>query len=137
METAEYNKDKVIHNYIYKGATVEYNARKTLRDKSLLQFVNDLPTLGNILFVNCGNGEIPLLASLTKSHVNFTAIEADEEAFLLASNCVSVPKNLVYLNNLDEVQHSVFDKMILINKEEPFDKEKLIALSKYGQIDML
>ncbi|MBP5473546.1 MAG: 1-acyl-sn-glycerol-3-phosphate acyltransferase, partial [Bacteroidales bacterium] len=53
METAEYNKDKVIHNYIYKGATVEYNARKTLRNKTLLQLVNNLPTKGDILFVNC------------------------------------------------------------------------------------
>lgn len=103
IETAEYFKDRVLHNYIYKGPAVEWQARRILKKKSAFAVVNRLPETGMVVFINSGYGTLPLLAALVKKELQVFGIEKDEEKRLLAENCVSRPANLAYVASVDEI----------------------------------
>lgn len=96
IQTADYFKDLVMHNYIYKSRQIEQSARKVLKDKDLVQKIAVLPDEGEYTIENCGQGEFALLAALVKKNLQITAIDSSEENILIAKNCTSVPKNLDY-----------------------------------------
>ena len=102
IETTDYFKDKVYHNYIYKGPTIARRARKNLkRCKDYQTLISRLPDTGKILITNCGQGEFPLLCALIKKNLTITAAEQDKELFSIAKNCISIPANLSYLEQIE------------------------------------
>jgi 1-acyl-sn-glycerol-3-phosphate acyltransferase len=102
IETPEYFKDLVYHNYIYKGPVIERRAKENLKKhENYNTIISRLPDQGNLLIINCGQGELPLLCSLVKKNLNITAVEADTDLLSIAENCVSVPENLFYCKNYD------------------------------------
>ena len=97
IETADYYADEVINNYFYKGKDVLRQVRKSLSiNDNYKDLINSIPDTGNILLKNVGTGEISLLIALVRKDAVFTAVIHDEEKYLTAKNCVSVPKNLTY-----------------------------------------
>lgn len=96
IETADYYKDLVLHNYIYKSRQIERNARKVLRDAELAKKIAALPDEGDYTMENCGQGEIALLAALVKKNLHITATDPNPDNIAIAQNCISVPENLKF-----------------------------------------
>ncbi len=96
VETAEYYKDLVLHNYIYKSRQIEQQARKVLKDVDLCSKVDSLPNEGTYTIENCGQGEFALLAALVKKNLQIVATDSDENNIAIAKNCISVPGNLKF-----------------------------------------
>ena len=96
VETADYYKNLVLHNYIYKSRQIEQHARKVLRDKNLATQIAELPDEGTYTIENCGQGEFALLAALVKKNLQITATDSDENNISIARNCTAVPQNLRY-----------------------------------------
>lgn len=55
-----------------------------------------------MLYKNCGNGELSLLAALWKKHITLTAYDPDDDSIALAAHCFSVPENLSYTTELPD-----------------------------------
>jgi 1-acyl-sn-glycerol-3-phosphate acyltransferase len=96
IETADYFKDLVYHNYIYKGAEIAREVKKSLFSTETDAWLAQLPEEGEITIGNCGWGEKTLLAALVKKELIIIAHEQDEEKLSVARNCASIPPNLKY-----------------------------------------
>ncbi|MCQ2959316.1 MAG: 1-acyl-sn-glycerol-3-phosphate acyltransferase [Bacteroidales bacterium] len=94
VETADYYKDLVLHNYLYKGRQIEFSCRKVLKEKDLSKKIAELPDEGTYTIENCGQGEFALLAALVKKRLQITATDTDANKIAIAENCFSVPENL-------------------------------------------
>ncbi len=95
IETPDYFKDLVYHNYIYKGREVEQRAKAALATLGQMkERIAVLPDEGETRIEESGQGEFSLLAALTKKHLLIVAEVADEEQLLLAEQCASKPENL-------------------------------------------
>lgn len=95
IETPDYFKDLVYHNYIYKGRAIEQSAKNALmRMSQMKERIAALPDVGAVCLQEEGQGEFSLLAALTKKHLTIVAQVADEEHLLLAEHCASKPDNL-------------------------------------------
>ena len=113
IETPDYFKDKVYHNYIYKGRQIEKRAKKNLKNCDFFStLIAQLPDQGNVAVLNCGQGEFTLLAALTKKELQITAIEANTELLDIAKNCVSIPDNLFYCETV--VDYEIFDIFVVL-----------------------
>lgn len=116
-ETTDYYKDLVYHNYIYKGIEIERYAKRLLKKfNNFKEQISQLPEIGNVLILNCGQGEMALMAALVRKNINFTATDFDNEKFEIAENCISVPKNLCYQKNIDD--YTTFDNIIVFDPDE-------------------
>lgn len=94
-ETPDYYSDLVFHNYIYKGADIQKQAKKELQIfNNYNEILRYLPTTGTILHIGCGIGVFDLLYALVHKNVQITAVDTNQDAVSLANNCVSVPQNL-------------------------------------------
>jgi 1-acyl-sn-glycerol-3-phosphate acyltransferase len=106
IETPAYFADKVLHNYIYKGAAVERRAKDNLkRYQRYHSIVSRLPDHGAILTLNCGQGEFPLMCALVKKNLSLTASESNSDLFAIAQNCISIPNNLCYEPTVTAIEH--------------------------------
>jgi 1-acyl-sn-glycerol-3-phosphate acyltransferase len=113
IETVDYYSDLVLHNYIYKGPTVERTVRRNLKKhNNYRDLISQLAGYNRILIVHCGYGEFPLLLSLVHKKAQITATEPDPDKLELAANCSSVPCNLHYVQNIDDVDTEQFDTVI-------------------------
>jgi 1-acyl-sn-glycerol-3-phosphate acyltransferase len=102
VETTDYYADLVLKNYIYKGRAVERAVRKNLRkNKNYAAAIAAMPDEGEVTIQNAGYGEYALLLSLVKKDLRITAIESNPDIRALAENCASVPKNLLYKDNIE------------------------------------
>lgn len=105
VETAGYYKNRVLHNYIYKGAEVEKDARRVLfGNGDLEQRLEKLPETGSVLIQETGRGEFSLLAALVRKKLEIFALIEDEQKRSLADNCASKPLNLHYIASKEEYQ---------------------------------
>lgn len=103
VENADYYADLVLHNYIYKGRDIERRARRNLRiNDNYREAIAALPDSGEYRIDNCGQGEFALLAALVKKNLQITATDSNAELVAIARNCISVPDNLIFLDNADE-----------------------------------
>ena len=103
VETPNYYADEIINNYIYKGKDVLNAVRKSLAmNDNYKELISAVPETGNVLLRNVGMGEVSLLMALVRKNANFTAIIEDEEKYLTANNCASIPKNLIYSQEVNE-----------------------------------
>ena len=68
VENANYYRNQVIHNYIYKGPEIEWNARRLLNKfNNFEDLIALLPDKGKILISECGNGVFALMWK----HINY------------------------------------------------------------------
>lgn len=107
IETADYFAQEVINNYLYKGKDVLKKVHRSLsQNKNYKDLIESIDANSNVILKNVGMGEISLLTALVRKDVDIIAIIEDEEKFLTAKNCASVPKNLVYIQS---------DRNLLVN----------------------
>jgi len=119
VETPDYYSDLVMHNYIYKGPTVERTVRKNLKKhKNYNALINNLSICNRILIMNCGYGELPLLLSLVHKNIAVTAIDKEQDKLDLATNCASIPSNLRYLSDIDDNEINTFDAVVLMEEQK-------------------
>jgi 1-acyl-sn-glycerol-3-phosphate acyltransferase len=120
IETADYYSDLVIHNYIYKGPSVERAVRRNLKKHQNYQnIISRLKNKNRVLIVNCGYGELPLLLSLVHKNINIVATDRDADKLELAANCTRVKENLKYVETVG--QDEKFDAVVLVN---PTDEQR-------------
>ena len=116
VETADYYADLTLHNYIYKGPSVERAVRRNLKKynnyRDIIEKIkNQKSKIKNrILIVNCGYGEFPLLLSLVHKNLNIVATDNDTDKLELAANCTWVKENLRYVEKVDTSEE--FDAVI-------------------------
>ncbi len=102
IENADYYADEVINNYLYKGKDVERSARKSLRDNdNYKRFIECIPESGEVELHGCGMGVAPLMAALVRKNTTIRAVIDNEDDYLTAVNCASVPDNLHYILQSD------------------------------------
>ncbi|MDR3260644.1 MAG: 1-acyl-sn-glycerol-3-phosphate acyltransferase [Tannerella sp.] len=100
IETPEYYSDPVIHNYIYKGPSIERTVRRNLRrHQNFATQIARLPDAGRVWVRNSGYGEFTLLLSLVKKQLQVVGIEKDPDLREIAANCASNPANLRYVDD--------------------------------------
>lgn len=99
IETADYFADLVLHNYIYKGAEIEKEARQLLKNNAnFANYIATLPDKGEICINDCGIGVKTLMAALVKKNLHIIATDKHADQLEIARNCTSVPANLTYTN---------------------------------------
>jgi len=114
VETADYYADLTLHNYIYKGTSVERTVRRNLKKyNNYRDIILQLKNHDRILTVNCGYGEFSLLLSLVHKNANIVATDDDTEKLELAANCTWVKENLRYVENVNPSEK--FDAVVLIH----------------------
>ena len=111
IETADYYADLVLHNYIYKGPSVERTVRRNLKKhNNYKELIDKLSVHHRVLMVNCGYGELPLLLSLVHKNMSITATDSDTDKLELAANCTWVGDNLKYIEKVDD--NEKFDTVV-------------------------
>jgi hypothetical protein len=120
VENADYYSDKVLHNYIYKGPTIERKTRQLLKVYNNFETIIEfLPDNGNILEYNCEVGVLSLMLAQVKKGLKITATDKDDENLLLAENCVSVTSLLTHINHNEYLSNSMhFDVSVWIQKSQ-------------------
>ena len=114
LETPDYYSDLVIHNYIYKGASIERAVRKNLRrNDNFKSLINQFPDEGKVVVKNTSYGEFALLLALVKKQLQIIVFEKNPEVRELATNCASVPANLVYTDDEQCLTGTVTDSCIV------------------------
>ena len=114
IETADYYSDLALHNYIYKGPSVERAVRRNLKKhKNYQEVIAQLKDKNRVLIVNCGYGELPLLLSLVYKNMNIVATDSDPDKLELAANCAWVKEHLKYTETVG--QDELFDAVVLVN----------------------
>lgn len=112
-ETADYYADEVLNNYLYKGKEIERQVRNSLKNNdNFNNLVSMIPESGTILMKNCGIGQAALLCALVRKNTEIFALIENENDFLTAVNCASVPANLHYIK---ELQNTTYDLTIDCN----------------------
>jgi len=112
VETPHYFSDVVIHNYIYKGPSVERTVRRNLKkNNNYCELINHLSNYRSVVIMNCGYGELPLLLSLVHKNMHIVATDSDTNKLELAANCTWVKENLKYVEKVDDVKN--FDAVVL------------------------
>jgi 1-acyl-sn-glycerol-3-phosphate acyltransferase len=94
IETADYYRSFVRHNYFYKGMEVEHGVRKELKQKNLLSKIDAHTGTGAVLIKNSGYGVFAFLFALTHKNIQVVALDDDENKVAIARNCAGKPKNL-------------------------------------------
>lgn len=114
VEEVGYYRERVRHAYIYKGASVSREVRRSLRECGCFrELAESLPDGGNVLFVNPGYGESSLICALARKDVRISACFDDPMRFLMASNCAGLPDNLTYTDSRPD---EGFDRVIVFRE---------------------
>ena len=101
IEDVDYFANKVIHNYIYKGRSVERTARKVMcSNRNFRKMTEQLPLTGEVTIEDRHQGAFALTAALVRKNLKINAYIADPLIRELASHCVSVPDNLCFINKM-------------------------------------
>lgn len=103
LETPDYFRDLVFHNYIYKGVGIEREARRLLRkNNAFADLIALLPDEGSVLVKECGTGIFTLMAALVKKNLQITGTDEDKSNIEIANHCISKPDNLTYSEEVAE-----------------------------------
>lgn len=97
LETPAYFTDKVLHQYIYKGRSLERATRRALRENAgFAQAIEALPLTGDIELVDAYAGAFAMVAAWVRKDQHVTAHITDANLLEIASHCVDIPKNLTF-----------------------------------------
>jgi 1-acyl-sn-glycerol-3-phosphate acyltransferase len=117
VETPAYYGDRVLHNYIYKGLSVERAVRGNLRrHQHFAALIARLPDEGSVRVINSGYGEFTLMLSLVKKQLQIVGVEKDPDLRDIAANCASVPANLRYVEDESILADEPADVLVVIEK---------------------
>ena len=95
LETAEYFRSFVLHNYYYKGIEIERGVRAEWKRGHIAKRVADFRGEGTVLIRNNGYGVFSFVFALVHKNVSVIAVDDDENKVAIARNCVGKPDNLV------------------------------------------
>ena len=90
IETPDYYKSFVLHNYMYKGVDIWQNAKKELEEVKTTKVINE----NTVLIENNGYGIYSFLYALTHKKRHVIAIDEDEDKVAIAGSCAGIPLNL-------------------------------------------
>jgi len=113
IETMDYFKSFVLHNYMYKGMEVWQGAQKECRGvlntpiNTPTNIPTNTPTLNpptspppqTIIIENSGYGVYAFLYALSHKDINVIALEEDEDKVALARACTGLPENIAIYHN--------------------------------------
>lgn len=109
LEPISYFREKLIHNYLYKGPVLEWYMRVKLRlEKDYELFHDLLPENGKILDVGCGYGFMSYMLHFAAPGRHITGIDYDEEKILTANHCFSKDDTIHFLHT--DVLDFTFDR---------------------------
>jgi len=101
IETMDYFKSFVLHNYMYKGIEVWQGAKKELKEigegRGVLNACHPALDAGSpetVIIENSGYGVYAFLYALSHKDINVVAVEEDEEKVALARACAGLPRNI-------------------------------------------
>ena len=98
LETPAYFRDKLIKNYIYKGAILEWYMRVKLRiENDYKLFIERVPRAGTVVDLGCGYGNVSLMLGFISKHRTITGVDYDEDKIAIASNSPTKPSNVNYV----------------------------------------
>ncbi len=98
LETPEYFKDKLIKNYIYKGAILEWYIRIKLRmENNYHLFLDRIPRTGCIVDLGCGYGNVSLMLGFMSKYRQVTGVDYDEDKIAMAANSPTKPENVSFI----------------------------------------
>ena len=98
LETPEYFKDKLVKNYIYKGAVLEWYIRIKLRlENNYKLFLERVPRSGSVVDLGCGYGNVSLMLGFISKHRDITGVDYDEDKIAMASNSPTKPNNVKFV----------------------------------------
>ncbi|MDR2469072.1 MAG: 1-acyl-sn-glycerol-3-phosphate acyltransferase [Tannerella sp.] len=104
LETPDYYSDLVLHNYLYKGPTIERAVRKSLRrHRNFVREVGIFPGKDRVIIHNSGYGEFTLLLALVRKELQVVGVESDPDKRATAIHCASNPPNLSYLPDISSL----------------------------------
>ena len=94
LETLDYFKSFVLHNYMYKGVEVWRGAKKELEGVKGVKELDE----NTVLIENNGYGVYSFMYALANKDIQVIAVEEDEEKVAIAKNCAGIPHNLKILH---------------------------------------
>jgi len=98
IETMDYFKSFVLHNYMYKGIEVwrevQKECRVVLNTPISTHILPTSNTPDSVIIENSGYGVYAFLYALSHKDINVIAIEEDEDKVALARACTGLPKNI-------------------------------------------
>jgi hypothetical protein len=95
LETLDYFKSFVLHNYMYKGVEVWRGAKKELEGVKEVKKLDE----NTVLIENNGYGVYSFLYALANKNIQVIAVEEDEDKVVIAKNCAGLPSNLKIYRN--------------------------------------
>ena len=115
IETPDYWADRVIKHYLYKGFRIEWMVKSNLKkNKNYNLLIESIKNYKTIKFINCGYGELPLLAAMVLKNSTIIAFESDESKFNIAKNTMNIPDNLHFV----DIQHEKVEVIIDVKTNE-------------------
>ena len=96
--TAASFKNKLIHNYIYKGPVLEWYTRIKIQLEDLYRpFDRIIPTQASIVDIGCGYGMMSYMLHLLSSERSIIGIDYDDEKIKVAQNAYLHNKNIQFI----------------------------------------
>ncbi|MDR1602782.1 MAG: 1-acyl-sn-glycerol-3-phosphate acyltransferase [Tannerella sp.] len=131
LQDARYYKSFVLHNYFYKGASVERSVSAALKKTDCFaRWIDAHHGNDSILVVNSGYGEFAFLFAMVHRQCRITAVDRDEDRTALARACAGLPPNLHVCLETDLPADATFDKVYLLRPDSAQTK----AYSHYNPI---
>jgi len=93
IETLDYFKSFVLHNYMYKGLEVWSEAEKELEEVGKIERVKKIDEK-TVLIENNAYGVYSFLYALSHKDIHVITIEEDEEKVAIARSCAGLPENI-------------------------------------------
>jgi len=135
IETPAFFSYQVIHNYVYKGATVERYARKLLKNfQNFEELIARIPNNTRVAVAACRYGVLPLMISTVRKNVTVMASDTNTDALDIARNCMLNPSNLQYFD--EESFGSFYENSDMLVCADP-DRHSTELLLKYKKACMV
>jgi len=107
IETLDYFKSFVLHNYMYKGLEVWRGAKKEMCDVR-----HAMCDQSQIIIKNNGYGVYSFMYALANRDIQVIAVEEDEDKVAIAKNCTGIPPNLKIYHTSEtcDMRHAICDQ---------------------------
>ncbi|MGZ4067613.1 MAG: 1-acyl-sn-glycerol-3-phosphate acyltransferase [Bacteroidia bacterium] len=115
VETTDYFRPSVVHNYIYKGPVLEWYCRiKMSMENNYKLFESLIPKKGKITDVGCGYGFLSLMLDKMSREREITGIDYDDEKISIADNCHGKTKKINFIKaDITEYEFEKSDAFII------------------------
>ena len=130
LETPEYFRDKLIKNYIYKGAVLEWYIRIKLRlENDYRLFLERVPRTGTVVDLGCGYGNVSLMLGFMSKQRMVTGVDYDEDKIAMAMNAPTKPAHVNFVcSDLLNFQFFPADAFLLSDVLHYLPEEQQVSL---------